>query len=110
MLEVDNEADLTKQLEKNKKVLALFYASWCPYCQGFLNAFKANIVNYQFDLVMRVNLDDYDSPLWDDYSVEAVPTLILFENGEVCSRLDGGFGVGLNEKQLKDWLKKVNNP
>ncbi len=110
MLEVDNKADLTKKLAENKKVLALFFSSWCPYCQGFIDVFNTNIVNYKFDLVLRVNLDDFDSPLWDEYSVGAVPTLILFENGEILSRLDAGFGVGLTEKQLKDWLKKINTP
>ncbi len=110
MLEVDNKADLTNQLTKNKRVLALFFASWCPYCQGFIDAFNANIVNYKFDLVLRVNVDDFDSPLWDEYSVDAVPTLILFENGKILSRLDAGFGVGLNEKQLVDWLKKIGTP
>jgi hypothetical protein len=42
--------------------------------------------------------------------VEAVPTLILFENGKILSRLDANLGRGLNEKQLVDWLKKVGNP
>jgi hypothetical protein len=28
--------------------------------------------------------------------------------GKVCRRLDGRFGFGLSEKQLKEWLKKEN--
>ena len=109
MIEVYNKQDLDKELSSNKKVLALFYATWCPYCMSFLRAFNKNIVVYQLNCVIHVNLDDYDNPLWDDYSIEAVPTVIFFEDGKVRSRLDGRFGVGLSEKQLKDWLKNLNS-
>jgi thioredoxin 1 len=108
MLEVDNKADLTKHICQNKRVLALFSSTWCPYCQGFARSFDANVASYKFDLVIRVNMDDYDSLLWDEYDVEAVPTLILFENGEIKDRLDAGSGVGLRESQFKEWLKTLN--
>ena len=109
MIEVNDEQDLGRELKGNCKVLALFYASWCPYCMNFLQAFDKNIANYQFDSIIRVNLDDYDNPLWDTYSVEAVPTVIFFEETKIRSRLDGRFGEGLNEKQLKKWLEHLNS-
>ncbi len=109
MLEVNNKTDLTKQLNQNKRVLALFSSSWCPFCQRFAKAFNTNVSNCKVDLVLRVNMDDYDSPLWDEYDVDAVPTLILFENGEIKSRLDAGSGTGLTEKQFTDWTTKINN-
>ncbi|MGD6935047.1 MAG: thioredoxin family protein [Candidatus Bathyarchaeia archaeon] len=108
MLEVNNKADLTKQVCQNKRVLALFASTWCPYCQSFVRNFDANIAPYKFDLILRVNMDDYDSPLWDEYNVAAVPTVILFENGDIKDRLDSGSGVGLREAKFKEWLKTVN--
>lgn len=108
MLEVNNKADLTKKLNQNKRVLALFSSSWCPFCQRFAKAFNANVANCKVDLILRVNMDDYDSPLWDEYNVDAVPTLILFENGQIKSRLDAGSGTGLNEKQFTDWTTEIN--
>jgi thioredoxin 1 len=110
MIEVDNEVDLNCELKINKKVLALFYASWCPYCRGFLSSFHKNIANYPSYCIIRVNLDDYSNLLWDDYSVEAVPTIIFFNDGQISSRLDGKSDEGLNEKQLKRWLKNLKNP
>jgi thioredoxin len=107
MIEVDNKQDLDNQLETNEKVLALFYASWCPYCMRFVPFFNKKIVNFDFGSVIHVLLDDYDNPLWDDYSIEAVPTLIFFEKGKVSGRLDGKSGVGLSEKQLTIWLEEV---
>jgi thioredoxin 1 len=109
MLEVNNQADLTKQLSQNKRVLTLFSSSWCPFCQRFAKAFNANVDSCKVDAVVHVNMDDYDSPLWDEYDVDAVPTLILFENGEIKSRLDAGSGTGLNERQFTDWIKTAIN-
>jgi thioredoxin-like negative regulator of GroEL len=107
MIEVDNKHDLEKQVKKNKRALVLFYASWCPYCRSFLATFDKNILKHNFECALRVNMDDYDNPLWDDYSIEAVPTVILMDEGEVCRRLDGRLGEGLSEKQLSEWLEET---
>ena len=44
----------------------------------------------------------------DKYSVEVIPTVLFFENGAVVKRLDGILGVGLSEKQLSEFYKKLN--
>ncbi len=105
MIEVDNKEDLDSQLSINEEVLALFYASWCPYCVSFVPTFDKKIVEVNIGKVIHVLLDDYDNPLWDDYNIEAVPTIIFFEKGKVSRRFDGKFGRGLNEKQLNVWLE-----
>lgn len=110
MIEVDNKQDLNSQIKTNEKVLALFYASWCPYCMSFVPVFDKKVVNFTVGSVIHVLLDDYDNPLWDDYSIDAVPTVIFFDKGKVYGRLDGKFGVGLNEKQLKVWLEEFKVP
>ena len=111
MIEIDNAEELNTLLEKNEKVLVLFYASWCPFCVNFVPMFDKKIVNYNVGKVIHVLLDDYDNQLWDDYDVEAVPTVIFFEKGKVSKRLDGRSGRGLNENQLNVWLEnfKVSN-
>jgi thioredoxin-like negative regulator of GroEL len=53
-----------------------------------------------------VKVDDYDNPLWDEYSIEAVPAVILFNEGNICKRLDARLGCGLSEQQLKQWLER----
>jgi thioredoxin 1 len=107
MTEVNNKRDLDAQLRKNQTVLVLFYASWCPYCQSFLKFFGKVVSDCSVTAVIRVNLDEYNNPLWEHYSIEAVPTVIFFNGGKVCSRLDGKLGEGLSEKQLKIWLSKL---
>jgi len=107
MIKVDNQQDLSEELRKNEKVLALFYASWCPYCAAFVPVFSRRVGDFSSGPVVHVMLDDFDNPLWDDYDIEAVPTVILFEKGKVGRRLDGRFGVGLSEKQLVVWLNQL---
>jgi thioredoxin-related protein len=109
MLDVNNKVELTKQVSQVKCALALFVSSHCPFCQRFIKAFDAHVATCKVDLVVHVNMDDFDSPLWDEYNVNAVPTLILFENGEIKSRLDAGSGVGISEKQFIDWIKTINS-
>ncbi len=106
MIQVENKQDLENEFGKSKRVLVLFYASWCPYCLRFVPTFEKKVANLRGSAIVEVILDDYDNELWDDYSIDAVPTVIMFENGGVCSRLDGGLGRGLNEKQLETWLDK----
>lgn len=107
MIKVDNSEDFSRELEKHEKALAIFYASWCPYCMAFVPVFNSEVEGFTGGTVIHVILDDYDNPLWDDYAVEAVPTVIYFEKSKVATRLDGRFGVGLTEKQLKEWLRKI---
>jgi hypothetical protein len=52
-------------------------------------------------------MDDYDGPLWDEYAVAAVPTLIFFENNTIKSRLDASSGEGLTENRFTNWIKTI---
>lgn len=107
MIEVNDKRTLESFLKKNKKILALFYASWCPFCRSFLPVFDRKAAKEGVNLAIRVKVDDYDNPLWDEYCIEAVPTVIFFEDGKVCIRLDGKLGRGLSEKHLNEWLERI---
>ena len=39
-----------------------------------------------------------------------VPTIIFFEEGKVCKRLDGKLGIGLSEGQFKTWIEEFKQP
>ena len=107
IIEVSERRDLDLVLKQNQKVLALFCSSWCPFCRSFFPAFNKEIVKYGFEQVIRVYLEDDDNTLWEEYSIEAVPTVILFDKTQVSSRLDAGLGAGLNEKKFREWLAKI---
>ncbi len=105
MIQVDSQASLNAELSKSNRVLAIFYATWCPYCMRFVPLFRDQVSSRGFSHVVEVILDDYDNPLWDEYGVAAVPTIILFEGGKILSRLDGRLGRGLSEEQFLGWIK-----
>lgn len=107
MKEVDNEADLVGVLKGRDRVLALFYASWCPFCRSFLPIFERHAGGKGVGELLYVRVDDEENSLCDEYGVEAVPTVIYFVGGRVFRRLDGRRGMGLSEKQFEEFLESV---
>jgi thioredoxin-like negative regulator of GroEL len=107
MLEVASKVELDRQVGQYGRVLALFSSSRCPFCQRFVKVFDTHVTKCKVDLKVHVNMDDHNSPLWDEFNVDAVPTLILFENGTIKSQLDANLGVGLTEKQFTEWIKNI---
>lgn len=104
MKKILSKEKLDNELKTNKTVLALFYSTWCPYCMRFFPAFKNQAEGLDFESVVHVILDTDDDPLWDEYSIKAVPTVIYFEDGKVTKRLDAKLGLGLSEPALQEWL------
>ncbi len=107
MTEIYTKQELDAELSKSSKVMALFYATWCPFCMRFVKVFDEEIKALKLDHVIHVLLDDYDNPLWDNYEIAAVPTIILFENAKVSNRLDAKLGRGLKEEDFTKWLEKL---
>lgn len=99
--EVDVEYGLDEMLRSKDKAVVLFYASWCPFSQKFLPIFEKYSQD-KAETCLLIKTDDKAS-LCEKYSVDVVPTILLFEKGAVKKRLDGAPGVGLKEKQLKDF-------
>jgi thioredoxin len=104
MDEVTDQEELTKLLKAHPKAVALFYSSWCPFCRSFISVFDRHARTPANHAYIKVQIDDDDNPMWETYVLDAVPSLILFENGDVSKRLDCVRGVGLNEKQFTKWL------
>ncbi|MHB8770411.1 MAG: thioredoxin family protein [Syntrophales bacterium] len=99
---VDNEQGLKDTLKLNERVVALFHASWCPFCVDFLPVFQKCAEGEGLDFLI---VQDDKETLGDRYAVEVVPTVLFFQKGKVARRLDGTVGVGLNEKQLTKFVQ-----
>ena len=65
--------------------LILFYADWCHYCKSFIPIFESSIKNLSDNKIIigGVKLNEDENPLWDKYSINAVPTLIAFSKNTI---------------------------
>jgi len=70
-------------------VLVDFYATWCGPCQimaGVLEQVNANMNNRL--QIVKIDTDKYPN-LASTYQVQALPTLILFKNGQLIEKIEG---------------------
>ncbi len=108
MIKVEDEQGLSSQLEanQNRDVIVLFYSTWCPYCRSFQPVFDNYAEKSTSEVYVKIPLDEDENPLWDKYSLDAVPSVLLFRNSQIAKRLDCERGVGLNEAKFRKWLEK----
>jgi thioredoxin 1 len=97
---IQSEQELGKAL-KADRVVALFYASWCPFCVKILPAFQKSAQGKGRGLIV---VQDDQETMADAYAVKVYPTLLCFAKGKVTRRLDGMPGIGISEKDLKAFV------
>lgn len=104
-VQVYKEHDLDYALKTNDKVMALFYASWCPFCSRFLPVFKKQAEGQERNFLL---VQDDEEIFCDKYSIKVFPTVLFFEKGVLSKRLDGAAGAGLQEKQLVEFVNSCS--
>jgi thioredoxin len=70
-------------------VLVDFYAPWCGPCQmmaGILNEVKRQMGDRL--QIVKINTDNYPA-IATQHRIEALPTLVLFKNGQPIDRIEG---------------------
>jgi thioredoxin 1 len=81
-------------------LLACFFADWCPHCVRYLPAFERHPGRAGVELV-QVDISDENDPLWDEFEIEVVPSLLLFKGGRLAGRVDGVLGRGLKPEDIE---------
>lgn len=81
--------EFEKILSDNKLVFVDFFASWCGPCKMFAPVVEQISQKYDDRLtVLKVDIDE-NSEIAEKYSIQSVPTSILFKGGDAVERVSG---------------------
>ncbi|RUL46520.1 MULTISPECIES: co-chaperone YbbN [Lysinibacillus] len=94
---------LEEKIAAGGPVVAYMFSPECPHCMKMTPSLMpiADEVGVQVD---QLNILEYDKG-WNEYNIEATPTLIYFNEGKEVSRLVGDYSS--NEQVIHDFLGQV---
>jgi len=84
-----------------KPILVDFWADWCGPCLAMAPSLQEFAEKYESKIsVIKINVDK-NRAVSDRFSIQSIPTLILFKKGEIVWRNSGA----LSFAQLKNELQ-----
>jgi len=104
--EVSDNNFESEVLKGEQPVLVDFWAPWCGPCRAIAPVMEELAKEYENQVkIVKMNVDDNPSTP-SKYGIRAIPTLILFKNGEVVGQVTGAVSKNnikemINQKALQ---------
>lgn len=100
-----NDENFEREIkESTLPVLVDFWAEWCTPCQLIGPMVERLSEEYSDKLkVGRLNVDEAPNTS-SIFKIEAIPTLLIFKNGEVVDKIVGLTPYNILESKIKPYL------
>ncbi|WP_312470431.1 thioredoxin family protein [Neobacillus sp.] len=94
--------EILNEIQTSNLVLIDCWAPWCPPCR-MIGAVLEEI-HQEFGIkIVKVNADDNEDFI-SKFQVLGIPTLLLFQDGQLVKRITGFQPKALLIESLKEWM------
>jgi thioredoxin 1 len=91
-----------QEIESNDTILVDFWAEWCGPCHMISPILEE--ISKEFGLpIGKLNVDENPEKA-QEYSVQSIPTMVLFRNGKPVHTVLGAMPKHKLMKELAEWL------
>ncbi|EGZ31271.1 thioredoxin family protein [Malacoplasma iowae] len=96
-------------LNKNKnKIIAIFYADWCPYCLRNVPQIISWISELKINNVIYIKIDDVNQDVWIDsfnkneWNLKVVPTVRIYDKNKLIKEHSNE----ITKKEFENFIKE----